>query len=71
MTAGAHPPRPSFGFARRNGATLTAWHENAADVACREGVKPEVLAELRRYLGVPLKFTRHDAVAYERLLRTL
>ncbi|MEO8802780.1 MAG: type II secretion system ATPase GspE [Rudaea sp.] len=67
----ARPPRPSFGFARRNGATLTAWRDDAAEVAWREGVKPEVLAELRRYLGAPLKLTRFDAAGYERLLRTL
>jgi general secretion pathway protein E len=34
-------------------------------------VKPEVLAELRRYFGVPLNLTRHDAAAFERLLRSL
>ena len=71
VTLAAHPPRPSFGFARRNGATLTAWRENVAEIACRDGVKPEVLAELRRYLGVPLKLTRHNATDYERLLRSL
>ena len=67
----ARPPRPSFGFARRNGATLTAWRDDGAEVAWREGVKPEVLAELRRYLGAPLKLTRYDVAGYERLLRTL
>jgi general secretion pathway protein E len=30
-----------------------------------------VLAELRRYFGVPLNLTRHDAAAFERLLRSL
>ena len=71
MTAAAHPPRPSFGFARRNGATLVAWHGDEAEVAWREGVKPETLVELRRYLGAPLKLVRHDAPSYERLLREL
>jgi len=71
MTATTHPPRPGFGFARRNGATLAAWHGDVAEVAYRDGVKPEVLAELRRYLGAPLQLTRHDAAAFERLLRTL
>jgi general secretion pathway protein E len=71
VTAVARPPRPSFGFARRNGATLTAWIEGGADVAWREGAKPEALAELRRYLGVPLKLTRHTVADYERLLRSL
>jgi general secretion pathway protein E len=71
VSASARPPRPSFGFARRNGATLIAWRDDGAEVAWREGVKPEVLSELRRYLGAPLRLMRHDAAAYERLLRTL
>ena len=71
MTATARPPRPSFGFAKRNGATLIAWRDDSAEVAWRDGARPEALSELRRYLGVPLKLVRHDAVAYERLLRTL
>ena len=71
MTATARPPRPSFGFAKRNGATLIAWRDDGAEVAWRDGAKPEALSELRRYLGAPLKLVRHDAAAYERLLRTL
>ncbi|UXI69097.1 type II secretion system ATPase GspE [Tahibacter amnicola] len=67
----ARPARPSFGFARRNGATLVAWHDDHAEVACREGVKPEALAELRRYLGAPMKLTRHSAADFEQLLRRL
>src|SRR5262249_29517689 len=71
MNAPARPPRPSFGFARRNGATLVAWRDDGAEVAWRDGVKPEVISELRRYLGAPLKLVRHDPAAYERLLRSL
>ncbi len=71
MNTVVRPPRPSFGFAKRNGATLSAWREDAAEVAWREGVKPEVITELRRYLGVPLKLVRHDQASYERLLRNL
>ncbi len=67
----ARPARPNFGFARRNGATLVAWHDDHAEVACRDGVKPEALAELRRYLGAPLKLTRHSATEFEQLLRRL
>jgi general secretion pathway protein E len=67
----AHPARPSFGFARRNGATLTGWREGHADVAVRAGVKPEVLAELRRYLNAPLKLQMHNAAEFEKLLRSL
>src|SRR6478736_3032148 len=66
-----HPPRPGFGFARRKGATLVAWHSDVAEVAYRDGVRPETLAELRRYLGAPLQLTHHDVAGFERLLRTL
>ncbi|TAH40514.1 MAG: type II secretion system protein GspE [Gammaproteobacteria bacterium] len=65
------PARPGFGFARRHGAALTAWHADSADIACRQGVRPEVLAELRRHLGVELKLTAYEPPAFERLLREL
>jgi general secretion pathway protein E len=71
MSTATRPARPSFGFARRNGATLTGWLEHSVEVACRDGVKPEVLAELQRYFGVPLRLVQHDADSYERLLRSL
>ena len=71
MSTAARPVRPSFGFARRNGATLTGWLEHGAEVACRDGVRPEALAELQRYFGVPLRLVRHDAASYESLLRSL
>ncbi len=37
----------------------------------RNGVRPEVLAELRRHLGVSLRLTAYEPVAFERLLRDL
>jgi len=65
------PARPGFGFARRHGVALTAWHADCVEIACRQGVRPEVLAELRRHLGVELKLTAHEPPAFERLLREL
>jgi general secretion pathway protein E len=67
----ARPQRPSFGFARRNGATVTAWSEQGATVAHRVGVKPEVVAELRRHCGVPLTLQVFDASGFDKLLREL
>jgi general secretion pathway protein E len=46
-----HPPAPGFGFARRNGADAPSLARDGAEVAYRDGVRPEVLAELRRYAG--------------------
>ncbi len=71
MNEATRPSRPGFGFARRHGATLTGWREDGADIACRDGVRPEVLAELRRHLGVRLHLTAHEPAAFERLLRDL
>ncbi|MCX7557860.1 hypothetical protein OS187_13775, partial [Xanthomonadaceae bacterium JHOS43] len=65
------PARPGFGFARRHGATITVFEADAARVVCRPGMKPEVIAELRRHARRPLKLERLDADAYERLLRGL
>jgi len=67
----ARPARPGFGFARRHGATLTAWQADCAQIACRQGVRPEVLAELRRHLGVELELTAYEPAAFDRLLRDL
>ena len=71
MNTAVRPPRPSFGFARRNGATVTGWGDGSAEVACRDGVRADVLAELQRYCGMPLKLVRHDEASYDRLLRNL
>ncbi|MBL0222525.1 MAG: hypothetical protein IPQ17_07285 [Xanthomonadales bacterium] len=34
-------------------------------------MRPEVLAELRRHLGVDLKLTAYEPAAFEKLLRDL
>ena len=67
----SHPARPGFGYARRHGVALTGWKDGIAQIACREGARPDVLAELRRHLGAPLHFTGMPANEFERLLRDL
>jgi len=69
--AAAAPTRPGFGFAKRHGATVVDWQPELAVIAYRPGVKPEVIAELRRHCGVPLRLDRIEASAWERLLRDL
>ncbi|MEO8460367.1 MAG: type II secretion system ATPase GspE [Dokdonella sp.] len=66
-----HPTRPGFGYARRHGVTVTGWRDDAVDIACRAGVRPEILAELRRHLGHPLNLTAYESDAFDRLLRDL
>jgi len=65
------PPRPGFGFAKRHGATVIDWQPELAVIAYRPGVKPEIIAELRRHCGVPVRLDRIEASAWERLLRDL
>ena len=65
------PARPGFGYARRHGVALTGWRDDHAEIVCREGVRAEILAELRRHLGAPLRFTAMPATEFERLLRDL
>ena len=42
------PARPSYGFARRNGATLMEWLPDAARIAHRHDVDVAILSELRK-----------------------
>jgi general secretion pathway protein E len=67
----ARPQRPGFGYARRHGVALTGWRGDQAEIALRDGVRVEILAELRRHLGAPLSLTKLPANEFERLLRDL
>ena len=69
--ARALPPRPSFAFARKNGATLLGWNDGVAEIAHRPDVKPEALIELRRYCGAKITLKPYAAAEFERLLRDL
>ncbi len=65
------PSRPSFAFARKNGATLLGWNDGVAEIAHRPDVKPEALIELRRYCGAKITLKPYTAAEFERLLRDL
>jgi general secretion pathway protein E len=71
VSESARPSRPGFGYARRHGVALTGWRDGHAEIACRDGVRVEILAELRRHLGAPLRFTALPGSDFERLLREL
>ncbi len=62
------PVRPSFVFARRHGVLVTGEEEGAAVVACREDVRSRSLAELRRFLGRPLRLRRVSPEQFDLLL---
>ncbi|MFO1506751.1 MAG: type II secretion system ATPase GspE [Lysobacterales bacterium] len=67
----ATPARPGFGFARRHGVALTGWRDGEAEIAFRPGVRPEVLAELRRHFGARLRLSPCPDGEFEPLLRRL
>jgi len=71
MSAIVRNPRPNFAFAKRHGATLLEWREDAAVIAHRPDVRVEALAEMRRYCDAPITLQEMDATAFERLLRDM
>ncbi len=70
-TPAQRPPRPGFGFAKRNGATLVDWDGATARIAYRAGTRPQVLAELKRYLGCELALTAYSPEDFDALLQRL
>ncbi len=52
------PRKLSFPFAKRHGVLLRGIADGVADTVCRPGVTAQSLAEVRRFVGVPLKLER-------------
>jgi general secretion pathway protein E len=52
------PRKLSFPFAKRHGILVRGVADGTADTVCRPGVTPQSLAEVRRFVGVPLKLQR-------------
>ena len=61
--------RPSFAFAKRHGVLVKGVVEGVADCACRENATPLAIAEVRRYMRVPLKLERVPEAEFDTLLR--
>ncbi|MGB5133441.1 MAG: hypothetical protein WBO00_12525, partial [Steroidobacteraceae bacterium] len=75
MSVGA-APRPiapvgrlPFAFAKRHGVLVRAVVDGKAQVVYREGAAPSAIAELRRFLGMPLVIERVAPAAFDELLR--
>ncbi|RTL50116.1 MAG: type II secretion system protein GspE [Rhodocyclaceae bacterium] len=47
-----------YAFARTHGIVLTAVSDEQGEAILREGARPELLGEVRRHLGVPIRFAR-------------
>ncbi len=67
--------RPSYAFAKRNGALVTGSYERdgetVAQVSYRPDANPIALAELRRLNNLPLDLEAIDSDTFDRLLRRL
>jgi general secretion pathway protein E len=61
--------RPSFAFAKRHGVLVKRIIEGVAECACRENATPLAIAEVRRYMRVPLKLQRVPETEFDNLLR--
>jgi general secretion pathway protein E len=75
MIAGA-PPKPiapvgrlPFAFAKRHGVLVRGVVDGKAQIVYREGAQPSSVAELRRFLGIPLIIERVAETAFDELLR--
>ena len=54
VTEAPAPRRVGFAFAKRHGVLVRRVHEGIAECVYRPGAAPLAVAEVRRYLGVPL-----------------
>jgi len=69
----AAPRRPGhalpFVFAKRNGVLVAAVHADVVEVLVRPGVSSITLAEVRRFLGMPMRITRLDIDEFDHRLQ--
>ena len=59
----------SFPFAKRHGILVRGIVGGVAETVCRPGVSTLSLAEVRRFIGVPLKLQRLSVEEFDELLR--
>lgn len=58
-----------FSFAKRHGVLIRDTANGVAQAVYRAGASPLSLAEARRFAGIPLKFTRVSAEAFDGMLQ--
>ena len=59
----------TFPFAKRHGILVRGIVGGAAETVCRPGVTPQSLAEVRRFVGMPLKLARVSVEQFDAMLR--
>lgn len=57
--------RFSFVFAKRHGVIIDEYHPDSAVVQYKPGIALDILAEVQRFLGVPIEFTPIDKESFE------
>ena len=60
--------RLPFTFAKRNGVVVEGISDIDAKVSYKHGVSVGVVAEIRRFLGVPIRFTEVNDTEFDRRL---
>ena len=63
------PKRVGFAFAKRHGILVDRIHEGIAECVYRPGAAPLAVAEVRRYLGIPIRLERVEDEKFDSLLR--
>ena len=58
-----------FSFAKRHGVLIRDFTSDGADAVYRAGASPLSIAEVRRYIGVPLKLSRVSPDIFDSLLQ--
>jgi general secretion pathway protein E len=62
--------RLPFAFAKRHGVLIQAQKDGHAEAIFRPDATPLSLAETRRYVGMPVRFTEVDAETFDRRLQS-
>jgi len=68
-SAAAPEKRLSFPFAKRHGVLIEGSRDGRIQVIYRSGAAPGSLAEVRRYLGKPVKFVKVDPESFDARLQ--
>jgi general secretion pathway protein E len=63
------PQRVGFAFAKRHGVLVQRVHEGVAECVYRPGAAPLAIAEVRRFLGVPVKLAKVESEHFDSMLR--
>jgi general secretion pathway protein E len=69
LEAAAEQRALPFSFAKRHGILISEMTPDGADAVYRAGASPLSIAEVRRYMGVPLKLSRVSPDIFDSMLQ--